>query len=162
MTDTSWTPDLIQFPGPKYLALTRALRDAIRLGHLKPGGQLPTVRDLAYQHRCHAGHRVAGLSVGHAGRPAGSHRWARHLCGGPRHAALWADTIFIHGTRPGSDLEPCRSAVTATAQCRAGCSFSLRLLRDMAQTAACGLAGLSQPAKGGGTARRCADLAGGP
>lgn len=48
MTDTIWTPDLAQFPGPKYLALTRALREAIRLGALAPGAQLPTVRDLAW------------------------------------------------------------------------------------------------------------------
>lgn len=48
MTDTIWHPDLTQFPGPKYLALTRALRDAIRNGTLKPGVQLPPVRDLGY------------------------------------------------------------------------------------------------------------------
>ncbi|WP_145103724.1 PLP-dependent aminotransferase family protein [Cereibacter sediminicola] len=48
MTDTIWRPDLAQYPGPKYLALTRALRDAIRRGRLKPGAQLPTVRDLAW------------------------------------------------------------------------------------------------------------------
>ncbi|MDP4033426.1 MAG: PLP-dependent aminotransferase family protein [Pseudorhodobacter sp.] len=49
MTDTIWTPDLAGFPGPKYLALTRALRDAIRRGRLAPGAQLPTVRNLAWQ-----------------------------------------------------------------------------------------------------------------
>ncbi len=48
MTDTTWRPDLTQFPGPKYLALTRALREAIRAGELPPGSQLPTVRDLAW------------------------------------------------------------------------------------------------------------------
>lgn len=48
MTDTTWLPDLSQFPGPKYLALTRALREAIRAGDLPPGAQLPTVRDLAW------------------------------------------------------------------------------------------------------------------
>lgn len=48
MTDTIWLPDLTQFPGPKYLALTRALREAIRNGTLEPGAQLPTVRDLGY------------------------------------------------------------------------------------------------------------------
>ncbi|WP_151717438.1 aminotransferase-like domain-containing protein [Gemmobacter serpentinus] len=48
MTDTRWLPDLAQFPGPKYLALTRALRDSIRAGELPPGSQLPTVRDLAW------------------------------------------------------------------------------------------------------------------
>lgn len=49
MTDTRWLPDLAQFPGPKYLSLTRALRDAIRAGELPPGSQLPTVRDLAWE-----------------------------------------------------------------------------------------------------------------
>ncbi len=48
MTDTIWTPDLSQFPGPKYLGLSRALRDAIRQGKLIEGEQLPTVRDLAW------------------------------------------------------------------------------------------------------------------
>lgn len=49
MTDTSWAPDLSQFPGPKYLALSRALRDAIRGGDLPENSQLPTVRDLAWR-----------------------------------------------------------------------------------------------------------------
>lgn len=48
MTHTTWLPDLTQFPGPKYLALVRALRDAVRLGTLPPDSQLPTVRDLAW------------------------------------------------------------------------------------------------------------------
>jgi DNA-binding transcriptional regulator YhcF (GntR family) len=47
--DTTWLPDLSLFPGPKYLALSRALRDAIRLGDLTEGTQLPTVRDLAWR-----------------------------------------------------------------------------------------------------------------
>jgi DNA-binding transcriptional MocR family regulator len=49
VTDTSWAPDLSQFPGPKYLGLSRALRDAIRGGDLPPNTQLPTVRDLAWR-----------------------------------------------------------------------------------------------------------------
>ncbi|WP_415233719.1 PLP-dependent aminotransferase family protein [Pseudorhodobacter sp.] len=49
MTDTKWLPDLTQYPGPKYLALVRALREAIRQGLLPPDSQLPTVRDLAWQ-----------------------------------------------------------------------------------------------------------------
>jgi DNA-binding transcriptional MocR family regulator len=48
VTDTNWLPDLTQSDGPKYLALVRALRDAIRSGELAPGAQLPTVRDLAW------------------------------------------------------------------------------------------------------------------
>lgn len=49
MTDTSWLPNLTQYPGPKYLALSRALRDAVRDGFLPAGSQLPTVRDLAWR-----------------------------------------------------------------------------------------------------------------
>ncbi|WP_240783903.1 aminotransferase-like domain-containing protein [Tabrizicola caldifontis] len=47
--DTNWVPNLSQFPGPKYLALSRALREAIRSGELPPDSQLPTVRDLAWR-----------------------------------------------------------------------------------------------------------------
>lgn len=49
MVDTiNWCPDLSNAEGPKYLALTRALREAIRAGILAEGAQLPTVRDLAW------------------------------------------------------------------------------------------------------------------
>lgn len=48
MADTIWLPELSAHEGPKYLALTRALREAIRLGDLAQGAQLPTVRDLAW------------------------------------------------------------------------------------------------------------------
>ncbi|MBU9696294.1 PLP-dependent aminotransferase family protein [Rhodobacteraceae bacterium HSP-20] len=48
MADTIWKPDLAAYPGPKYLALSRALREAIRSGELAEGEQLPTVRDLAW------------------------------------------------------------------------------------------------------------------
>lgn len=49
MSVTTWKPDLALYPGPKYLALTRALREAIRAGILPTGAQLPTVRDLAWE-----------------------------------------------------------------------------------------------------------------
>lgn len=49
MTGTIWTPDLGLYPGPKYLGLSRALREAIRAGELAEGAQLPTVRELAWQ-----------------------------------------------------------------------------------------------------------------
>lgn len=50
MADTiNWCPDLSRAEGPKYLALMRALREAIRSGELGQGAQLPTVRDLAWQ-----------------------------------------------------------------------------------------------------------------
>lgn len=47
--DTNWRPDLAAHPGPKYLALLRALREAIRDGVLPQGVQLPTVRELGWQ-----------------------------------------------------------------------------------------------------------------
>lgn len=49
MTDTTWHPDLSAQSGPKYLALSRALREAIRQGELPPGARVPTVRDLAWR-----------------------------------------------------------------------------------------------------------------
>lgn len=47
--DTIWLPRLDDDRSPKYLALSRALRDAIRSGDLAPGARLPTVRDLAFR-----------------------------------------------------------------------------------------------------------------
>ncbi len=49
MSDTIWLPDLARFDGPKYLALTHALRDAVRMGELAKGDRLPPVRDLAWR-----------------------------------------------------------------------------------------------------------------
>jgi DNA-binding transcriptional MocR family regulator len=49
VTDTNWQPDLTQYPGPKYLALSRALRDAVRSGELPQGTRLPPVRELAWR-----------------------------------------------------------------------------------------------------------------
>ncbi|HQY45153.1 MAG TPA: PLP-dependent aminotransferase family protein [Paracoccaceae bacterium] len=45
---TIWRPDLTQFDGPKYLALSHALRDAVRSGNLPEGTRLPPVRELAW------------------------------------------------------------------------------------------------------------------
>jgi DNA-binding transcriptional MocR family regulator len=49
VADTIWLPKIAEGEGPKYLALTRALREAIRSGELAEGAQLPTVRELAWQ-----------------------------------------------------------------------------------------------------------------
>lgn len=46
--DTIWLPDLTRSAGPKFQVLSRALRAAIQSGALKPGMQLPPVRELAY------------------------------------------------------------------------------------------------------------------
>lgn len=43
-----WRPDLTQFDGPKYLALSHALREAVRRGDLPRGARLPPVRELAW------------------------------------------------------------------------------------------------------------------
>ena len=47
--DTNWQPELSRAQGPKYLALARALRDAVRSGKLAGGERLPPVRDLAWR-----------------------------------------------------------------------------------------------------------------
>lgn len=44
-----WQPDLTQFQGPKYLALSHALRDAVRNGDFAEGTRLPPVRELAWR-----------------------------------------------------------------------------------------------------------------
>ena len=46
---TMWQPDLTHYDGPKYLALTRSLREAVRDGELPEGTKLPPVRDLAWR-----------------------------------------------------------------------------------------------------------------
>jgi len=44
---TSWAPDLRSRGGPRYLAIADALADDVAQGRLRPGGRLPTHRDLA-------------------------------------------------------------------------------------------------------------------
>ena len=67
--------------GPKYLALVRALRAAIRAGDLAEGAQLPTVRDLAWRLSVTPGGQP-GLPDCHAGRLVAGHCGARHVRGG--------------------------------------------------------------------------------
>src|SRR6185503_7364485 len=47
VTMTSWEPDLRARSGPRYLAIADALADDVAQGRLRPGGRLPTHRDLA-------------------------------------------------------------------------------------------------------------------
>ena len=47
--NTIWFPDLSAAEGPKYQALSNALRDAILNGQLDAGEKLPPVREVAYQ-----------------------------------------------------------------------------------------------------------------
>lgn len=46
---TIWTPNLEQFPGPRYQALATAIETAVRSGELPPGSRLPPQRDLAWK-----------------------------------------------------------------------------------------------------------------
>jgi DNA-binding transcriptional MocR family regulator len=47
--NTNWQPELTQFVGPKYLALSHALRRAVQRGDLPEGTRLPPVRELAWR-----------------------------------------------------------------------------------------------------------------
>jgi len=47
--NTIWNPDLSRHDGPKYRALTDALRADVAAGVLPAGARLPTVRDLAWR-----------------------------------------------------------------------------------------------------------------
>src|SRR6185503_7545270 len=44
---TMWDPDLNSYSGPRYLAIVSAIAEDVARGHLKPGDQMPTHRDLA-------------------------------------------------------------------------------------------------------------------
>ncbi|MBK7473525.1 MAG: GntR family transcriptional regulator, partial [Betaproteobacteria bacterium] len=55
----SWTPNISNIEGPRYLALAGAIASAIDGGDLLPGAQLPPQRDLA---------RDLGVTVGTVGR----------------------------------------------------------------------------------------------
>ena len=47
--DTIWSRLTAEGPGPKYLNLSRALRDGVRDGLFPEGAQVPTVRELAWE-----------------------------------------------------------------------------------------------------------------
>lgn len=49
LTPTDWLPELADSPGPKYLAIARAMAEDIASGRLSAGTRLPTHRDLAYR-----------------------------------------------------------------------------------------------------------------
>lgn len=102
--DTIWRPDLTGEDGPKYLALARALRDAIRGGVLPQGTQLPTVRELAYRISVTPGtvsraYQIAtseGLLEATVGR--GTFVAATALRLGPRHSLFpGAETVHAVG-----------------------------------------------------------------
>ena len=43
-----WVPDPGAYPGPRYLAIVRSIRDAISTGQLKPGDRLAPQREMAW------------------------------------------------------------------------------------------------------------------
>ena len=54
-----WVPDISKAEGPRYVALAKAINEAIDSGELPPGAQLPPQRDLALR---------LGVTVGTVGR----------------------------------------------------------------------------------------------
>lgn len=73
---TSWTPDLNERLGPRYLAIADQLARDLETGRLKPGDRLPTHRDLAWKlgvtvgtiTRAYAEAERRGLIAGEVGR----------------------------------------------------------------------------------------------
>ncbi|MBV0912261.1 aminotransferase-like domain-containing protein [Anianabacter salinae] len=61
--DTIWQPSLDGRSGPKYRAVSDAIRDAIGGGILSPGTRLPPVRDLAWQLKITPGTVARAYSV---------------------------------------------------------------------------------------------------
>ncbi len=61
--DTIWTPQIEDRPGPKYRALSDAIRDGIGEGALGVGVKLPPVRDLAWQLKITPGTVARAYSV---------------------------------------------------------------------------------------------------
>lgn len=73
---TSWTPEIAQQRGPRYLRIADSLASAVSNGNLKPGDRLPTHRDLAWKlgvtvgtiTRAYAEAERRGLISGEVGR----------------------------------------------------------------------------------------------
>ncbi len=73
---TSWSPNLEDRHGPRYLAIAEQLARDLDTGRLKPGDRLPTHRDLAWTlgvtvgtvTRAYAEAERRGLIAGEVGR----------------------------------------------------------------------------------------------
>lgn len=73
---TSWSPDLSERQGPRYIAIADQLARDLETGRLKPGDRLPTHRDLAWKlgvtvgtiTRAYAEAERRGLIAGEVGR----------------------------------------------------------------------------------------------
>jgi DNA-binding transcriptional MocR family regulator len=71
-----WIPELSRYGGARYLAIVEAIAEDIERGHLKPGAQMPTHRELASKisvtigtvTRAYAEAARRGLLVGETGR----------------------------------------------------------------------------------------------
>jgi DNA-binding transcriptional MocR family regulator len=73
---TSWTPDITDRPGPRYLAIAEAIAEDVSSGRLPTGERLPPHRELAYRlgvtvgtvSRAYAEAQRRGLLSGEVGR----------------------------------------------------------------------------------------------
>jgi DNA-binding transcriptional MocR family regulator len=82
---TSWTPEIAQQRGPRYLRIADSLASAVTNGNLKPGDRLPTHRDLAWKlgvtvgtiTRAYAEAERRGLISGEVGRGTSRRRHRR-------------------------------------------------------------------------------------
>ena len=92
-TPVDWTRSVSAFAGPRYLAIVKAIENALGNGSLKPGDRLPAQRDLAGQlsinigtvTRAYAVMRETGVISGEVGR--GTFINKLDLADGPR--SLW-------------------------------------------------------------------------
>ncbi|MDP6407300.1 MAG: PLP-dependent aminotransferase family protein [Alphaproteobacteria bacterium] len=98
---TIWTPELTGRDGPKYRAISEAIRDAIAEGSLAAGAKLPPQRELAY---------ALGLSLGTVSRAykdaerqemvsgeVGRGTYVRPDGSGPIAETLWSPARDSHG-----------------------------------------------------------------
>ena len=98
---TTWTPDLAERQGPRYLAIADALAADIAAGHFRAGDRLPTHRDLAWR---------LGVTVGTVSR-AYAEAERRGLVGGEvgrgtyvRPASREDDNLLPRGAEEGDNL----------------------------------------------------------
>jgi DNA-binding transcriptional MocR family regulator len=110
---TMWVPKLESRPGPRYLRIAAALREAIDSGQLAPGTRLPTHRDLAEAlgvtvgtvSRAYAEAARQHLVSGEIGRGTYVRGDSRREEGSPFPSEADGHTIDLSLTRPVVDLE---------------------------------------------------------
>lgn len=125
-------PAMRSAPGPRYAALTAAMRDAISSGVFAPGMKLPAERELAgrlgvsrstvtraydelrettwLRSRTGSGTYVRGLA------DAAGRQWLRDLVdGGPRHRPLAPEVVNLTSSKPSPFADQLQHAIEATA-----------------------------------------------